>query len=74
MDSAEIDRLLQSGFWKEYIKELNRLLQIEIIEMNEATEMHRIFRGQGAIKAYKKLMSLPEDVRKKIKGKMGSST
>jgi len=72
MDHADTDHVLQSGFWQEYNKRLDALYRLAQDAVNGATDVHLIFRGQGKIEILKTIISLPEEVKKILKGKTGS--
>ena len=73
MDHADTDHVLQSGFWQEYNRQLDRLYRMAQGAVNTSADAHLIYRGQGKIEAYKTIISLPEEVKKILKSKTGSS-
>ena len=74
MDHADTDHVLQSGFWKVYNSELDRLYKMARTAVDGATDVPSIYRGQGKIDILKTIISLPEEVKKILKGKTGSSS
>ena len=72
MDHADTDHVLQSGFWQEYNRRLDALHKLAQSSVNGEKDVHLIFRGQGKIEILKTIISLPEEVKKILKGKTGS--
>lgn len=66
--SRELREFKDSWIYKEIIDRVNDKIKAQRTISDESSDINKIFRSQGAIKAFESVLRIPNEIGKNIKG------